>query len=351
LHLGFLDPGASLGRAFGSLGLVIEGVSTIIDARRADHDSIQGDVSEDERARIVAHVDRLQQAFGPHPVALTIRQTIPAHSGLGSGTQLALALGAAFAALCGRDASAAGLAYLLGRGGRSGIGIGAFGGGGLLLDGGPAPARPVNGAPPVLSRIAFPDAWRVLLVNDPRRRGLHGDAERSTMAGLAPFPQRLAAHLCHLVLMRILPAAVESDFEPFANGITDLQRTIGAHFAPVQGGLFSSPDVARAIEAVSQHQLAGIGQSSWGPTGFAVLRSEHDARAALAHARASRALAPHLDVAIVRGRNRGATLAWADGTDEREAAEKPAPSRSSDHPGRVHAGFGAAAPGERNAAA
>jgi hypothetical protein len=104
------------------------------------------------------------------------------------------------------------------------------------------------------------------------------------------------------------------------------------------------------MEAVSQHQLAGIGQSSWGPTGFAVLRSEHDAQAALAHARASRALAPHLDVAIVRGRNRGATLARADGTDERDAAEEPAPCSAPDHPARVHAGFGTAQ-GEHNAAA
>jgi beta-ribofuranosylaminobenzene 5'-phosphate synthase len=35
LHLGFLDPSASLGRAFGSIGLVIEGRGTRVTARLA----------------------------------------------------------------------------------------------------------------------------------------------------------------------------------------------------------------------------------------------------------------------------------------------------------------------------
>ncbi len=78
------------------------------------------------------------------------------------------------------------------------------------------------------------------------REGLHGDEERHGLASLAPFPPALAAHLCHLALMRILPAVADSDFDAFAAGITELQRTIGEYFAPVQGGVFASPAVARA---------------------------------------------------------------------------------------------------------
>src|SRR5215467_1128444 len=42
LHLGFLDPSASLGRAFGSLGLVIDGAGTELEASLAVADSIAG---------------------------------------------------------------------------------------------------------------------------------------------------------------------------------------------------------------------------------------------------------------------------------------------------------------------
>ena len=82
--------------------------------------------------------------------------------------------------------------------------------------------------------------------------------------------------------MRILPAVAESDFDTYADAISDLQQTIGEYFAPVQGGVFASPAVARALEAVAAEQKAGIGQTSWGPVGFAFVASAQDAERALA---------------------------------------------------------------------
>ena len=40
LHLGFLDPGATLGRAFGSLGLVIDGFETRLELSAAAADAV-----------------------------------------------------------------------------------------------------------------------------------------------------------------------------------------------------------------------------------------------------------------------------------------------------------------------
>ncbi|WP_133648776.1 beta-ribofuranosylaminobenzene 5'-phosphate synthase family protein [Paraburkholderia flava] len=311
LHLGFLDPNASLGRAFGSLGLVIDGPTTRIEARLAEREEIGGTANDAERERIAICLARLQAAYGPATLAIDVQHAPRAHTGLGSGTQLALAVGTAFVRLLGRTATCAELASLLGRGGRSGIGVLGFDAGGLLVDGGPAGGLHPD-VPPLLARQLFPEAWRILLVSDHSREGLHGPDERRGLAALAPFPQHLAAHLCHLVLMRILPGAAERNIVPFAHGLTELQQTIGEYFAPAQGGVFASPDVERALRAVAAERIAGIGQSSWGPTGFAIVAGAREAESALATAREATRGLPHIECTIVAGRNRGATIRTAD---------------------------------------
>jgi beta-RFAP synthase len=312
LHLGFLDPNATLGRAFGSLGLFVEGPGTRLVARRAEHERIDGIVDDADRARIAQWLRTLRDAFGGPTVALDVVHTVRPHSGLGSGTQLALAVGSAYARVAGVPATTAELAALLGRGARSGIGVHGFDVGGLLLDGGPSPAAaPGGGTPslaPLLSRLPFPDAWRVLLVSDTSCSGLSGADERRGLAALAPFPQHLAAHLCHLVLMRVLPAVAEADFLPFARGLTEMQQIIGEYFAPVQGGVFTSPDVELAVRAVAAQQPTGIGQTSWGPTGFAIVANEQDAKRALAAARQATRGKPQIECSVVAARNRGASI-------------------------------------------
>jgi beta-RFAP synthase len=317
LHLGFLDPSGSLGRVFGSLGLVIDGAGTELEARLAETDSIAGTMTDSERARIGWCLERLHAAYGPTPVAFNVLRTPRAHSGLGSGTQLALTIGAAYARLTGLTTTTAELARLLGRGGRSGIGILGFDSGGLLLDGGAPRDRGGAGVPPLVARHPFPDAWRVMLVTDTSREGLSGEAERRGLAALAPFPQQLAAHLCHLVLMRILPGAADGDFDAFAHGITEMQQIIGEYFAPVQGGVFASPDVEAALRAAAAGRPAGIGQTSWGPTGFAFLPSALEADAALVAARAAVRDKPHIECAVCAARNRGAVIRVAGALDAR----------------------------------
>lgn len=317
LHLGFLDPSGSLGRVFGSLGLAIDAAGTQLEARLAEADSITGTLTDSERTRIDGCLERLHAAYGPTKVALNILRTPRAHSGLGSGTQLALTVGTAYARLAGLAAGTAELAQLLGRGGRSGIGILGFDSGGLLLDGGAPRDRRGAGVPPLVARQSFPDAWRVLLVMDTSREGLSGEAERRGLAALAPFPQPLAAHLCHLVLMRILPGAADGDFDAFAHGISEMQQIIGEYFAPVQGGVFASPDVEAALRAAATGRLAGIGQTSWGPTGFAFLPSALEADAALVAARAAVRDKPYIQCALCAARNRGAVIRVAQAREAR----------------------------------
>jgi beta-ribofuranosylaminobenzene 5'-phosphate synthase len=309
LHLGFLDPAGTLGRRFGSLGLVIDGPECVVDVGRGHADSFEGVAgcgAALERAR--HHVETLRRATHcDAPVTLRLRSALPAHAGLGSGTQLALAVGRAFCTAFDVDLTAAQLARLLGRGLRSGVGVAGFEQGGLLLDGGPR----ADGTPAaLLARLALPAAWRAILVLDRRAQGLSGAAEKAALARLAPLPEAAAAQICHEVLMRILPGAAGAEFTPFAAGVTRMQQVLGAHFAPAQEGrAFTSEAVGRLLHWIAAQAQAGIGQSSWGPAGFAFLGSEAQAHAVLAAARAAGVVDPALEVLVVRARNHGALVA------------------------------------------
>jgi predicted sugar kinase len=158
-------------------------------------------------------------------------------------------------------------------------------------------------------RIVLPAAWRVLLVIDPRLCGLNGADEKAALATLAPLPREAAAEICHEVLMRVLPGAAGAEFAPFAAGLTRVQRLLGQHFAPAQGGqVFASGAVGRLIEWVGAHAPAGVGQSSWGPTGFAVLPSADAADAIVGAARAAGIVDPALLLHTVRTRDHGALV-------------------------------------------
>ena len=271
LHLGFLDMSGALGRRFGSLGLSIDSFRTRLRVTPSRGVSASGPGAE----RAQRYARRLLQCLEPDAgVHVELLEGIPDHLGLGSGTQLALAVGRAVATLYGLDVGTRDVAETLQRGARSGIGIGAFDQGGFLLDSGVGEDGAV---PPVTARMDFPETWRVLLVMDVRGQGLHGSQEVEAFRRLPPFPRETAAHLCHLTVMQILPGLRERRLQPVAEGIAELQRLVGDHFAPAQGGRFTSPAVAEALEWAAAQGHGGIGQSSWGPTGFVLMQGRAEA--------------------------------------------------------------------------
>jgi beta-ribofuranosylaminobenzene 5'-phosphate synthase len=238
------------------------------------------------------------------PLALTIETAIPEHVGLGSGTQLGLAVAAGVAALAGESVSARALAPLVERGARSGIGIGAFETGGFLVDGGKA----AGDAPaPIIARAAFPADWRVILIFDAQGRGLSGPAEIAAFQALPPFPETMAAQLCRLTLLRLLPGLGEADFAAVADSIGEIGARLGDYFAPVQGGRYASPRVAAALEYLHDAGFSGIGQSSWGPTGFVFLADALEAQTRQREL-AKRFGASGLSFRVCAGRNRGAEI-------------------------------------------
>jgi beta-RFAP synthase len=305
LHIGFLDLNGGLGRRFGSLGVSLERPATRLLMETAERASASGPDSD----RALVALSRVAEAFGVDDrVRIVVEEALPAHSGLGSGTQMALAVGVGASRLAGRDLPAAEIAAALSRGARSSIGLAAFEGGGVLLDGG----KPVGVAdappPPLLSRIPVPEAWRILLIFDRGRAGLSGARETEAMDALPEFPEALADRLCRLVVMAALPAAATGDANAFGIAVGEIQRRVGDHFAAFQGGRFTSADVAEALFVIQAAGVPGVGQSSWGPTGFAVFGSATQAEAVAQDLRSRFADRPNLLFDVVRGANDGAVI-------------------------------------------
>lgn len=273
LHLGFLDLNGAAGRTFGSLGLALDKPVTSLTIRRSGMLKIEGLESD----RVAAHLPALRDRLGlTNTYSVAIEAAIPAHVGLGSGTQLALALAAALRRLESMPPDTEGDALLLRRGARSGIGAALFSHGGVVVDGGHGAGKTL---PPIICQLPFPEEWRIILVMDNEITGVHGDAEREAFAKLPAFPESEAAKICRVVLMQALPALVERDLAAFGSAISHIQMGLGDYFAPAQGGArYTSAKVAAVMDALLHYGAKGIGQSSWGPTGFAFAESDNEAQ-------------------------------------------------------------------------
>ena len=214
--MGFIDLSGALGRHFGSIGVALEEIRTEISIAVA----APGQQAEQASQRARQCCRLLCRELGiSQPLQLNVTAAIPEHVGLGSGTQLALAIGMGLNHLYGLGLSIREIAQLTARGKRSGIGIGVFELGGLVVDGGRGEHTIT---PPLIVHMEIPQDWRFILVFDQRGQGLHGDQEIRAFKALPTFPQQEAARLCYLLMMLGLPALAEREIEPFGEVITEL---------------------------------------------------------------------------------------------------------------------------------
>lgn len=308
LHLGFLDLAGTLGRRFGSLGISLDRPATTVRLHRSTRLEASGPDAE----RAAAAVEKAARRLGLHAgVKVVVEQALPPHSGLGSGTQLGLAVATGMSLLEGKAFTPREIGAALGRGARSAIGIGAFTDGGVILDGGkPLGSGPGDPPPPIISRLPFPERWRILLVYDRTHRGLSGPEEVKAMDGLPPFADTLAGHMARLAVMVALPALAVEDVRHFGEAVGEMQRLLGDHYAGAQGGRYTSAAVAEVMDWLEGEGTAGVGQSSWGPTGFAIIGDPQTAERLTDEARTRFAGNPSLAFECVRGSNGGARVEW-----------------------------------------
>lgn len=269
--MGFFDLNGSIGRRFGSMGVSLQMPQTHIEVAVGEGEAADAYV---ERAKLII----LKHAGIQTPVHIRVIEQIPRHAGLGSGTQMALAVGAGISALFNLNLPLRDIAGLIGRGARSGIGIGTFATGGVVLDAG-SNANTI--VPPIIAQYKFPETWRILLMFDPQYTGVHGDAELQAFRQLEDHGLSNTQQLSHQLLMQALPALVEQDLTAFGKAVSALQAYNGDYFAPVQGGRYASKGVSAVLNDLLAHGVDCVGQSSWGPTGFAIFANQQEAEAHL----------------------------------------------------------------------
>ncbi len=163
-------------------------------------------------SRALEFAQRFARSLPPHfvkPHSLEIHECAPEHAGLGTGTQLGLAVARALNLESGlRRLDAMALAGAIGRGQRSAVGIHGFDHGGLLVDGG---KRETTAIAPLVVRLLFPESWRIILAIPKGDAGRHGSQETQLFEQLltAPSTLRTTEALSRLVLLGLLPALVE----------------------------------------------------------------------------------------------------------------------------------------------
>jgi beta-ribofuranosylaminobenzene 5'-phosphate synthase len=290
LHLGLLDNNGEQGRLYGSIGLAVSRPHLVLRANASHKLTVAG--LETERATMYAR--RFFHRYNlPAEADINVLTSIPPHVGLGSGTQLALAVGTALARLAGLRLSTQEISVAVGRGVHSGIGVSTFRYGGFVLDGGHRVAANPGGSlkadeqnrqvehnsiPPVLFRRPMPKDWLFVTVIPATDQGLSGEREDKAFLELPRAPSHLVEKISRVLLIKMLPALVEKDIASFGQALTSIQCMVGDCFASVQGGRFANPVSEKVVDFLLDRGAAGIGQSSWGPTVYGLVKGKEKAR-------------------------------------------------------------------------
>jgi beta-RFAP synthase len=292
-------------RCFGGVGLMVESPGLVLHVEPAAAWCAEGPLADRALTFARRFAGTLEEDAPERtlpPCRLVVESAPREHVGLGTGTQLALGVARLLAQAWGLDLATDDLARRVGRGERSALGVHGFAQGGFLVDAGKLAHTAVA---PLVARVEFPAAFRVVLVLPRQSTGLYGKSERSAFARLTA-PAGTTEALCRLVLLGMLPALVEQDVQAFGEALFDFNARVGEVFAPVQGGTYASGLTAEVIDFIRRQGVPGVGQSSWGPGVFAVT---DEARAAhLADRLRAVVAADVAEVQVSRACNMGAGL-------------------------------------------
>ncbi|MDP3065122.1 MAG: beta-ribofuranosylaminobenzene 5'-phosphate synthase [Methanobacteriaceae archaeon] len=285
LHITLIDLNGSQGRVDGGVGLTLEKPSLVLKLKPVER-GIELEFSKnrnlslnrrkDFQSKIESAAVKMMDFLGlDGGFNFKVEKTYPNHAGLGSGTQIALAVGKLLSNYVGHDLSAWKIAQIVGRGGTSGIGVAAFQEGGFVVDGGhrrsekleflPSSASPAS-PPPVIARYDFPQDWKVLIVVPLFENRISGKKEVNIFQEYCPVPLREVEKLSHLLLMKMMPALVEGDLDAFGDALNIIQN-VG--FKKIENQL-QNPLIGELMESLRLAGAAGAGMSSFGPTVYAI---------------------------------------------------------------------------------
>lgn len=276
LHFGLLD----VASPFGGCGVMLDGPLTRVRISQSDRLSFP----QRHASRIEGILKRMQElrgAEGPPKVCIEVLDAAPPHHGLGSGTQLSLAISLALLIETSCETVARDdVLYLADRGKRSAVGTHGFFDPGFIAEGMSSHALKPAALNPIDRHLLMPADWRVGIVLMDEQPTVSGDDEQDQFDALRRATEAERTQLVELLAKGMIPAIQQSDFRHFADALTAYNRASGELFAPVQGGPYNGAATAKLIADLQHAGYQGVGQSSWGPGVFLWFESQEDAFAA-----------------------------------------------------------------------
>ncbi len=274
LHFSMIDMRGDLGRIYGSVGVAIDKPRVVLKAKESPSIEVKGFRAN----RVKEYVETLLVGSGiSGGVSIEVLSDILEHSGFGSGTQLALAVGSALSEIYDLSLKTEEIALKLNRSRRSGIGTYAFKHGGFIVDGGHK-ANGGGGIPPLLFRAEVPESWLFVIGVPEIPVNTSGSIEANAFKKLEPPPATLIGGISRTILMQMIPAIIEEDIVSFGEAMTSVDFRFGEFWIEVQGGMFSHPLIEEGIGFLAQNGALGVGQSSWGPAFYGLSEGESEAR-------------------------------------------------------------------------
>ncbi len=304
LHVGNIDLEGGIGRLYGTIGFTLR--KPRLEARicKSSEPIITGS-SRHDFSEIAYKIMELAQVN----LRVEILREIPAHVGMGSTTPFVLGVGQAAFLLAGKNIELEELAVRLGRSMRSGLGFYSYKLGGFIVDGG----FRVNSrrVPPLIFRSSLPGNLYIIyaIPRKPIPKIMEIKArEEEILSNLPPMPAELALENSRLVLMGILPAIAEGDWETAGRLLTQLNRGLGSYWAREQGDIYCCREIGELIDFYLDNQALCACQSSWGPTTYALVRGRRKALSLLERARRVLEDMNGGDIGITRIDNEGASI-------------------------------------------
>lgn len=264
IHIGFLNLDKESSRQFGSLGLTISDFSFKISIEKS-YKTMINSKSIEIKSKIESILKILKKKYDLSNCTISVLSEIPAHKGLGSGTQLALSVSYLIMKLNAIKINTSQIACLLKRGLRSGVGIESFNQGGFNIDVGKL--KNTQGIPINILNIKWPKNWKITLITDNNFIGVHGKNEVKAFKKLGNVSKIQTAHNCESLLMKIIPGLIEKNFDEFSNGVKNIQEEMSKTFYGKKNK-FASTSIEKIFRVLKKKNINSFGQSSWGPTGF-----------------------------------------------------------------------------------
>ena len=273
LHFGLLSFGNPNVPAYGGAGVMIDQPMLELKCSPSNAFAAGGELTE----RIV-HFANAWSNYHQTELPSCLLESIGtryAHQGLGHGTQLALATATALNLVAKLpEPSPEELAASVGRGRRSAIGTFGFHHGGFIYESG---RKPEESFSKLSSQHQFPEEWKFLLIMQPQLAGCHGQAETKAFDNIPPVSEETTNQLNDILTTQLIPALETRDFDAFSQALYRYGHKAGMCYESVQGGAYMSRLNDQIVKSLKAEGIYGIGQSSWGPTIFALCQNSEQA--------------------------------------------------------------------------